>query len=113
MSEQNQDMPSGSGVTSSLTDLLKKHDVALSTVKANRVLLENGILEEAERVSSKSGKVKKYKILTEQGLRIGENRESAHSDQTSPYYYDNVFSELVGLFEEHIKKEEKAKKAKD
>jgi len=65
MSEQNQDLPSGSGVTSSLTDLLKKHDVALSTVKANRVLLESGILEEAERVSSKSGKVKKYKILTD------------------------------------------------
>jgi len=47
MSEQNKDTPSGSGVTSSLTDLLKKHDVALSTVKANRVLLDNGILEEA------------------------------------------------------------------
>jgi len=113
MSEHNENMPSGSGVTSSLTDLLKKHDVALSTVKANRVLLDNGILEEAERVSSKSGKVKKFKILTERGLRVGENRESAHSDQTSPYYYDNVFSELAALFEEHLKKEEQAKKAED
>ena len=87
----------GSGPTSSLTDLLKKHDVSLSTVKANKILLEKGILDEAERVSSKSGKNKKYKVLTESGLSYGINRESQHSDQTSPYYYDNSFPQLITL----------------
>ena len=87
----------GSGPTSSLTDLLKKHDVSLSTVKANKILLEKGILEEAERISSKSGKNKKYKVLTESGLSYGINRESQHSDQTSPYYYDNSFPQLITL----------------
>ena len=86
-----------SGPTSSLTDLLKKHDVSLSTVKANKILLEKGILEEAERVSSKSGQNKKYKVLTELGLGYGINRESRHSDQTSPYYYDNAFPQLITL----------------
>jgi len=43
----------GSGPTSSLTDLLKKHDVSLSTVKANKILLEKGILEEAVRSKQK------------------------------------------------------------
>jgi len=87
----------GSGPTSSLTELLKKHDVSLSTVKANKILLEKGILEEAERVSSKSGKNKKYKVLTDIGLGYGINRESRHSDQTSPYYYDNAFPQLITL----------------
>lgn len=91
------DKPAGEGPTSSLTDLLKQHKVSLSTVKANKVLLELGILTEAERKSSVSDKTKKYKVLTEVGLRFGINRESRHSDQTSPYYFDNSFEELAQL----------------
>ena len=87
----------GDGPTSSLTDLLKQHNVPLSTVKANKILLELGILAEAERKSSVSDKTKKYKVLTESGLSYGINRESRHSDQTSPYYFDNNFAELAGM----------------
>ncbi len=87
----------GDGPTSSLTDLLKQHNVPLSTVKANKILLELGFLAEAERKSSVSDKTKKYKVLTESGLNYGINRESRHSDQTSPYYFDNSFAELARL----------------
>lgn len=95
------------GVSLSLTDLLKQHELKISTVRANRLLLEQGILGEAERVSAASGKVKKYKVLTEQGLEYGENRESAHSDQTSPYYYETTFDGLARIFEEFIAAEKK------
>lgn len=97
----------GKGVSLSLTDLLKQHELKISTVRANRLLLEQGILGEAERVSAASGKVKKYKVLTETGLQYGENRASAHSDQTSPYYYEAAFGELAKIFEEFIAAEKK------
>ncbi len=95
------------GVSMSLTDLLKQHELKISTVRANRLLLEKGILGEAERVSAASGKVKKYKVLTELGLNYGENRVSAHSDQTSPYYYEAAFGDLAQIFEEFLAAEKK------
>ena len=95
------------GVSLSLTDLLKQNELKISTVRANKLLLEEGILAEAERQSSVSDKVKKYKVLTEKGLEFGENRESAHSDQTSPYYYESTFPELAKIFEEFIAAEKK------
>lgn len=94
--------PQNKGVSLSLTDLLKQHALAVSTVRANKILLEKGILAEAERVSSVSGKVKKYKVLTEAGLEFGENRVNDRSEQTSPYYYESTFPELARIFEEFI-----------
>lgn len=96
------DKPANKGVSLSLTDLLKQHEVALSTVKANKILLEKGILAEAERVSAASGKVKKYKVLTDAGQEFGENRESQHAEQTSPYYFESTFPELARIFAEYI-----------
>ncbi len=92
----------------SLTKLLKQHAVPLSAVKANKLLLSIGILEEAERNSStRPGIVKKYKVLTEKGLDYGVNEENTQSpDQTSPYYYKDSFTELAGML---IKAEEAQK----
>lgn len=80
----------------SLTKLLKEHNVALSAVKANKLMLQIGLLEEATRESStRPGVIKKYKVLSEKGLDYGVNEENAQSpDQTSPYYYKDSFAQL-------------------
>ena len=80
----------------SLTKLLKQHDVGLSAVKSNRLLLSMGLLEEATRESStRPGVTKTYKRLTEAGLDYGVNEENPQSpDQTTPYYYKDSFEEL-------------------
>ncbi len=81
----------------SLTKLLKEHGVALSAVKANKLMLQVGLLEEATRESStRPGVIKKYKVLSEKGLDYGVNEENPQSpDQTSPYYYKDSFPELA------------------
>lgn len=81
----------------SLTKLLKSHEVALSAVKANRLMLSLGLLEEATRESStRPGVTKTYKRLTDAGLDYGVNEENPQSpDQTTPYYYKDSFAELA------------------
>ncbi len=83
----------------SLTKLLKEHGVELSAVKANKLMLKIGLLEEATRESStRPGVIKKYKVLSEKGLDYGVNEENTQSpDQTSPYYYKDSFVELGKL----------------
>ena len=83
--------------TDSLTNLLKLHNVAISTVKANKILVAFGLLAEKERPSAKyAGKMKKYKALTEQGLRYGVNVENPSSPgQTTPHYFNDRFAELL------------------
>lgn len=85
----------------SLTRLLKEHEVGLSAVKANKLMLQLGYLEEAERESAtRPGVMKKYKVLTEQGLDYGVNEENPQSpDQTSPYYYKDSFAELAAILQ--------------
>ncbi|MBX2824219.1 MAG: hypothetical protein KTR33_05785 [Gammaproteobacteria bacterium] len=82
-----------------MTKLLKANDAPLSTVKANKLLLGLGILEERERESStRPGLMKKYKALTEAGEQYGFNQENPQSPgQTSPYYYRDSFADLLKL----------------
>ena len=81
----------------SMTNLLKQKQADISTVKANKILLAMGLLEERERPSSKyPDKMKKFKALTPKGLVYGENKENQSSPgQTSPYYYVEKFDELL------------------
>lgn len=83
----------------SLTKLLKEHNVELSAVKANKLMLKIGLLEEATRESStRPGVIKKYKVLSEKGLDYGVNEENPQSpDQTSPYYYKDSFADLARM----------------
>lgn len=82
-----------------ITKLLKEHDVGLSAVKANKLMLKIGLLVEATRESStRPGVIKKYKVLSEKGLDYGVNEENPQSpDQTSPYYYKDSFPELAKI----------------
>ena len=82
-----------------ITKLLKEHEVGLSAVKANKLMLKIGLLVEATRESStRPGVMKKYKVLSEKGLDYGVNEENPQSpDQTSPYYYKDSFPELAKI----------------
>lgn len=90
--------------TDSMTKLLKSKDAGISAVKANKILLDIGILEEKERPSSKyPDKIKKYKVLTEKGLEFGLNRENPSSpEQTTPYYYVDKFDGLLLLIKNEL-----------
>lgn len=87
------------GGTEAMTKLLQEHEVGISAVKANKLLLQREILIECERESStRPGVMKKYKVLSEEGLNYGVNYENPQSpDQTSPYYYTEKFPQLVEI----------------
>lgn len=83
----------------SMTNLLKEHAAPLSAVKANKLLLEKGLLAEKERESAtRPGVMKKYKVLTDTGLDYGVNHENPQSPgQTSPYYYRESFADVLKI----------------
>jgi prophage antirepressor-like protein len=85
-------------LTRSLTYLLKKYEIKISTQKANLKLLEVGILEKMERDSS-CGNKKYFYSLTENGLKYGKNLISPKNErETQPHFYEDRFLELVKLF---------------
>ncbi len=90
--------------TDSMTNLLKSHKVKISTVKANKTLVAMGLLLDKERPSSKyAGKMKKYKALSDQGLKYGVNVENPNSPgQTTPHYFVDTFAELLALIQQEI-----------
>ncbi len=90
--------------TDSMTNLLKQNNSDVSTVKANKILVAIGLLEEKERPSSKyPDKIKKYKALTEKGLVYGVNKENPNSpEQTTPHYYVENFDELLTLIQKEV-----------
>lgn len=85
----------GSRQMKAATTLLKECRYAISAVRFNKMLVDQGYLEEKTRPSSK-GKEAKFKSLTEKGLKYGENAVSPHNQkETQPLYYEDVFQELV------------------
>lgn len=77
--------------------LLKENNCSLNAAKFNILLIENGFLEEKKRPSSKGG-TKKYKRLTESGLKYGENAISPHNQkEVQPLYYSDTFMELYRI----------------
>ena len=91
--------------TDSITNLLKLHKADISAVKANKILMALGLLSEEERPSAKyAGKIKKFKVLTEQGLQYGVNIENPSSPgQTSPHYFVDTFNQLLLLIQGNLK----------
>lgn len=81
----------------SLTELLKRSGAKISTIKANKRLVELGILEEKERPSSK-GVTKKFKCITKSGLYYGKNVVSEQNPrETQPQWFESMFDELLVL----------------
>ena len=68
-------------------------------------MMTNGYLEEKKRTANK-GKVKKFKALTEKGLKFGQNDTSKHNPrETQPHYFEDTF---MDLFEELVGEKEAA-----
>lgn len=67
----------------------------MSAVKFNQRLIECGYIEERERPSSNGNGTKKFKALTESGLKYGENAVNPHNQkEVQPLYYEDSFTEL-------------------
>ncbi len=78
--------------------LIEENGCDLSSQKFNILLMEQGYLEEKERPSSKGEKKRKYKSLTDKGLKYGENAVSPHNQrETQPLYYADTFMELYNI----------------
>lgn len=87
----------GSRQMKALSTLLKENGCDISAVRFNQRLIESGYLEERERPSS-SGKAKKYKALTDDGLQYGENAVNPHNQkEVQPLYYSDSFMELYNI----------------
>ena len=78
--------------TTPITNLLKRHDAPLSAVKANRKLVELGILEEVSSPST-SSKDRKSKQFSRAGRKYGVNKQSEYG--IVPEYYVDLFPELL------------------
>lgn len=87
----------GSREMKAATHLLKENNCGISALKFNALMIEHGLLEERERASS-SGKTKKYKALTDNGLKYGENAVNPHNQkEVQPLYYADTFMELYNM----------------
>jgi len=87
------------------TELLKQFEIEMSVIQFNKLMLQAGLLEERERksTSSKTG-TKKYKALSESGLKYGENLVSPKNQrEVQPYYYVDSFMELYDIVIEQMK----------
>lgn len=74
------------------SDLLKNHNVDMSTIRFNKIMLERGLLVEKERQSTKG--TKKFKSLTSK--EWGENQISPKNPkETQPLYYADKFDILL------------------
>lgn len=84
------------GALLSARDLLKKHNVGISSQAFNKLAEVNGYLETLYRTDSK-GKQKPFKNITKKGLEYGENRNDKHNlNETHPEWYVEKFGELLG-----------------
>lgn len=81
------------------TELLKRFNLKLSAKAFNNLMIANGYLEERTRNSRADiTKVKKYKALTEKGLKYGENAVCVQCQkETQPLYYADTFEELFDI----------------
>ena len=83
--------------TFSAKDLLNRFDCGISSIAFNKLMIANGLMEEKER-SGRHGQIKKFKTLTESGLRYGQNDTSKHNPrETQPHYFEESFMELFNL----------------
>lgn len=89
----------GSREIKSATELLKRFNLGIDTRAFNILLKENGFIEERTRRSSKDpNKQRKYKALTEKGLKYGENAISPQNQrEVQPLYYADSFMELYDI----------------
>lgn len=84
------------GTLLSATELLKRHNIEISAQAFNKLLINNGVMEEKERPSKSKG-IKKFKSI--KNIYYGENEINTHSSsqETQPLLYEDKFEELLKL----------------
>ena len=94
------DTPAGSATassepTESLTALMARHRVGVSTRAGNLILQERGLLEKRTRPSS-GGATKSFWSITEKGLAFGKNISSPENPrETQPHWFSRKGEELL------------------
>lgn len=85
------------GVVKSATQLLKENNINLSAMALNTVLESQGYVERKTRQGS-HGKIHKWYVITDKGLKYGENQVSPNNKhQTQVLWYEDKFMELYSL----------------
>ena len=88
----------GSREMCSATELLKRNECGIGASKFNKLMIDAGFLEERTRKSTGAASIRKFKALTENGLKYGENLISPHNQkEVQPYYYSDSFVELYNM----------------
>lgn len=81
--------------TASATDLLKRHNVKMSTAKFNELLENHRLLHRSERITSR-GDYKGFWSVTVEGEEYGKNLVSAQNTrETQPHWYVERFGALL------------------
>lgn len=85
------------GIVLSATELLKRNEIKINPVSFNKLMINHGFIEERTRPSKSNGE-KKFKALTEKGLKFGENSVSPRNPrEVQPLYYEGKFKELLDI----------------
>ena len=83
------------GFVLSADKLLKSNGVSISTFKFNQIMKDKGYIDYRERPSKSKG-VKRFPVLTDAGLKWGENQVSPHNQrETQIQYYEDKFCSLL------------------
>ncbi|CAM4407738.1 hypothetical protein FHS16_001761 [Paenibacillus endophyticus] len=83
-------------ITESASALLEKHEVGISAMAFNQLLMHHNLLEKMERLGTSGSK--KFKSLTDTGQRYGKNLiNPKNARETQPHYYARTFPELLSV----------------
>lgn len=79
-----------------LSVLLRLHQLPLSALEANHILVKQGYLTILQRPSLKHpGQLRTMRVLTQKGLMFGQNcGNPVHPLHTSPQFYTELFELL-------------------
>ena len=83
-------------VTQTATELLRRHNIKISTVAFNRILERKGIVKKASRPSNVKGKTHNWMVLLPDFDKYGENQQDPkHQKQTQIRWYENSFGDII------------------
>lgn len=83
------------GVLKSATELLKENDAPMTIREFNACAVACGLLRVESRQSS-HGKRKAFKVLTEEGMKYGENQVNPKNPkETQPLWFSNKFKDVL------------------
>lgn len=87
--------------TISITEMLKRTDLNISPVMANKKLESLGMIRKEYRTSTRGNGVKNFWSVTNEGLQYGKNVTSDRNQtETQPHWYVSKMNDLIRLLSE-------------